>query len=223
MECRRVRPESGLGGANAYSDIYKSMNPIHWSLKVVALNKYTSNEAVRFMCLSKEVISFRKLRKTDMVQLLYVRKNEIGSRSGRRPAQSPTEIIIWTKWLSSCWKAIILEFWGCWEDTEKHTYSESFASNWWMIWGEKCIFFTALLSSSLKKQCLRRGLSGPGSRVCHCRLRVRGGFRLTAQLCPDGSGQPRWASQTLNCELKANRVHHPTLRAGSPIPVASVR
>lgn len=44
------------------------------------------------MCLSKEIINFRKLRKTVMIQLLYVRKNEIGLEEGKDLPKVPQRL-----------------------------------------------------------------------------------------------------------------------------------
>lgn len=54
------------------------------------------------MCSSKGTVDFKRWRKTDVGQPVYLRKEEFGARSGKRPAQVPTEMVVWAKLLSGC-------------------------------------------------------------------------------------------------------------------------
>lgn len=160
--------------------------------------------------------------KTEMVQPLYLRKEEMGARSRKRPTRSHRDCCLnkVTFRLLKRSKACALQVLkGHWE-----TYL--LRKPWFKLvddLGGKVHFphdIAALFPEEAKSV---KGSTGLGTGCITQAWGEGNGFRLTGGLCPGLSGQPRWVSQTSNCALKANLPSPPKLKAGSHLLAASVR
>lgn len=219
-----MRSQNCLGNGSQHTfDIHLQMSePNHFVTEVVTLNGSRQVKLWGFMCSSKGTTGFKRLRKNWDGPTSLSEKRKWGLEVGRDPTRSPrncclNKVTFRLLKRSKAWALQVLKGHG-------ETYL--LRKPWFKLvddLGGKVHFpldIAALLPEEAKSV---KGSTGLGTGCITQAWGEGNGFRLTGGLCPGLSGQPRWASQTSNCALKANLPSLPKLKAGSHLLAASVR